>query len=345
MIQMRIQDGERGLDMQNMPSQKRSRGERLLERLRLFVWPLLIIGVLAYCLCARYYESQTGFVARNGQLLNVVAARGQSITLGLRVDDALGYWASEQGLTLNLKGGEAPLTFVGPKARDWSDTITLTTICNPLCPPNNGPAYLFIQGTITIPSSIGGPEEQVLSATLSGLITYPSSDGIAFTENSLQVTVPVQLHLEPSGSLAWSSGLILFDFSAGLLLLICVGLILLAVAHLRYALVRERTAARLGMTGRSRQEGKQIFRAVRHVAGRLIVGLIPTALCAGVLFGLLLATTSLPDSPQPDLLFPLNLLIPGLFGLSILLGMQALLSGAEQDRRERLERRRAQTFS
>src|SRR5215475_9277499 len=112
-----------------MPSQKLSRGERLLQRLRLFVLPSLILGVLAYCLGARFYESQTGFVARNGQMLKVVAARGQSITLGLRVDEALGYWASEQGLTLTFQGGEAPLTFVGPKARDWSETITHTTIC------------------------------------------------------------------------------------------------------------------------------------------------------------------------------------------------------------------------
>ena len=331
--------------MQNMPSQKLSRGEHLLQRLRLFVLPSLIIGVLAYCLCARYYESQTGFVARNGQLLNVVAARGQSITLGLRVDNALGYWASEQGLTLNFKGGEAPLTFVGPKARDWSDTITRTTICNPLCPTNNGPAYLFIQSTITVPSSIGGPEERVLPATLSGFITYPTTNGITFTESSLQVNVPVQLHLEPSGSLAWSSGLIFFDLSVGFLLLICVGLVLLAGAHLRYALVRERTAAQLRMTGGSRQEGKHIFRAAIRVAGNLIAGLIPAALCAGLLCGLFIATTSLPDIPQPDLLFPLNLLIPGLFGLSILLGMQALLSSAEQDRRKRLERRRARAFS
>ena len=345
MIQTRIKNKDRRLEMQNMPSQKLSRREHLLGRLRLFVLPSLILGVLAYCLCVRYYESQTGFVARNGQLLNVIAARGQNITLGLRVDDALGYWDSEQGLTLHFQGGEAPLTFVGPKAKDWSDTITHTTICNPLCPQNNGPAYLLIQSTITIPSSVGGLEERVLSATLSGFITYPSPNGITFTESSLQVNVPVQFHLEPSGSLAWSSGLIFFDLSVGLLLLICVGLVLLAGAHLRYALMRERAVAQLGMTGESRQGGKQIFRAVRRVAGRLIGGLIPTALCTGLLFGLLLATTSLPDIPQPDLLFPLNLLIPGLFGLSVLLGMQALLSGAELDRRKRSAYRRTRAFS
>lgn len=246
---------------------------------------------------------------------------------------------------LHFQGGEAPLTFVGPKARDWGDTITHTTICNPLCPTNNGPEYLFIQGTITIPSSIGGPEERVLSGTLSGFITYPSSDGITFTESSLQVNVPVQFHLEPSGSLAWSSGLIFFDLSVGLLLLICVGLVLLAGAHLRYALVRERTAARLGMTGRNRQEGKHIFRTVVRRVAISLIGLIPTALCTGLLEGVLIATTSLPDIPQPDLLFPLNLLIPGLFGLSILLGVQAFISGVEHDDRERSKRRRARAFS
>src|SRR5213076_2147004 len=97
-------------------------------------------------------------------------------------------------------------------------------------------------GTITIPTSIGGPEQRQLRGSLVGHLTYPSV-GIIFEDVTMEVTVPVEILLLPRSAYQWASGLLRSRVLALADMALAAMLILLAALALMQAL-RARGRAR-----------------------------------------------------------------------------------------------------
>ena len=134
------------------------------------------------------------FQKSSGDSLNIVAARGESITLNIQVSDGVpGYWASDTGLVLTLDGVSLPLTVLSPQADNW-DKDGFVTCCDQ--------HTTTMTSTLTIPSTIGGPKQRSLSGTLAGMIVYPvegPAAGLApfgtYKDQTLNVSIPVHLQL------------------------------------------------------------------------------------------------------------------------------------------------------
>ncbi|HEU5229681.1 MAG TPA: hypothetical protein VFU49_17820 [Ktedonobacteraceae bacterium] len=174
---------------------------------------LTLTGIIGYILSARNYATHTGFLAQNGQLLKVRTTRGKTIALGVEVpqENLGGLWASDQGLTLTLEGINTPLTVVEPKQRSWGDSIQDATI----------PSFT-LNGSVTIPESIGNPEQRTLSGQLNGTVTYPAPKLFSFVEHTVEIRVPVQFQLVPPGSI--EDGQLLFDAFSAFSILFCIAL-------------------------------------------------------------------------------------------------------------------------
>src|SRR5690242_15489833 len=107
-----------------------------------------IIGVPGYIFSARNYASHYAFLAQNGKPLKITAARGETVTIVMQVEDGIaGYWASN-GIHLTLEGVSSRLTVVAPKERDWGSTISAKM--------SQTNETITVRGSVTLPSSIGG---------------------------------------------------------------------------------------------------------------------------------------------------------------------------------------------
>lgn len=299
-----------------MPSQKDSYQKRLFGRLSLFILPALLVGGIGYSLSVRNYTNQIVYKANNHQSLNVTAARGGSFIFALPLPldkSAIGdYWASIGGLTMRLEGVNTPLTVVEPKAQTWSNSINVALYSSP---NSFSSSPSLITGSVTIPSSIGGPEERVLSGTVSGKIIYPvlyTPSG--FTDQTTTITIPIRLHLVPQWNNLWSSGYLFFVLCAALLFLICLGIFFLAV----WALVSVFANKPVLTPGSAIRVARSGFKRAIQTTLRVIGALFLILLVTGLSWVLLAGSTSVDQIPSPNLIMLLNLLFPGMIGLSML---------------------------
>lgn len=303
-----------------MPSQKESSQKRLFGRLSLFILPALLVGGVGYILSARTYTNQIVYKATNHQSLNVTTARGESFIFALPLpleQGAIGdYWASSGGLTMKLEGENIPLTVVGPKAQTWGNTINIALYSN----VNNSSPSL-ITGSVAIPSSLSGPEERVLSGTISGEIFYPiyQNGPLGFTDGMTTITIPIHLHLVPQWSYRWSSGYLFFALCAALFFLICLGTFLLAL----WALVSVFAHNPVIAPGSAIRVARSGFKRAIQTALRVIGDILLVLLVAGLSWFILARLTSVDQIPTPNLIMLLNLLFPGMIGLSWLANVVA----------------------
>ncbi|MBO0796154.1 MAG: hypothetical protein J2P36_35125 [Ktedonobacteraceae bacterium] len=298
----------------------RTRNNRRTLSVGLLLFALLgfVVGTAGYILSARNYSSHNAFLVHNGQPLKVTTARGENITLALQINDGIsGYWASDQGLELRLDGVDTPLLVVGPKEQTWGSTITTSS---------KDTGEFTVAGSVTLPSSISGPETRPLSGTLSGRIVYPSG-GILFQDKVLDISVPIQIQLIPQGSQLWSGGRLLFDIFAGLDLLCGALLLLLAVWPLLRAIFGKRGTRESSAPRDSWQQFKDWLWAL---GGGLFLAAVCTLLLVGLFAGLTSAGIS---TPAPDDVRGLNLLMPGIVGLSVLLGLVGAMLKDESQKR------------
>jgi hypothetical protein len=304
-----------------MSSQKDSYQKRLFGRLSFLILPALLIGGIVYSLSVHNYTNQIVYKANNHQSLNVTAARGDSFIFALPLPlepGAIGdYWASTNGLTMKLDGVNIPLTVVEPKAQTWNDTINVSLSANP---NSSSSSPSLITGNVTIPSSIGGPEEQVLSGTVSGEIFYPIlHSAIDFTDQTTTITIPIHLHLVPRLNNLWSNGYLFFVFGAALLFLICLGTLSLAVWALASVFANKPVIVPGDPIRVARSGFKRAIQAILRVIGAIFLVLFVT----GLSWGLLALVTSVDQVPSPDPIMLLNLLFPGMIGLSMLANVVA----------------------
>jgi hypothetical protein len=267
----------------------------LLPALILLVMLLALIGIVGYTLAARNYATHSSFLAQNGMPLKIVATRSEIIALSVEIPVAnRGYWATDQGIILTLDGVRTPLVVIGPKPKDWGDTIS-----------GSVDDSLTLAGSVTIPSSIGGPLRRSLSGQLSGRILYPGAGRISFQEETTEINIPLQLQLMPSGTI---EGRLLFDaFSTWNIVFFGV-LFLGLFAILIWSLVspQHRGPTVLGNLG-----------------GGIFVGII----CALILWGLFALSTSIGMStPLNDEISHRNLLIACIAGGSLLVIYITLLA-------------------
>lgn len=287
----------------------------------IFILPALLIGGIGYSLSVRNYTNQIVYKANNHQSLNVTAARGDSFIFALPLPldtSAIGdYWASIDGLTMKLEGVNIPLTVVEPKAQTWNNTINVALSSSPNS-LSSSPS--LITGSVIIPSSIGGPEERVLSGTVSGEIFYPvlyTPSG--FTDQMTKITIPIRLHLVPQWNNLWSSGYLFFVLGAALLFLICLGIFSLAV----WALVSVFANKPVLVPGSAIRVAKSGFKRAIQTTLRVIGAIFLVLLVTGLSWGLLAVSTSVDQIPSSNLIMLLNLLFPGMIGLSMLANIVA----------------------
>lgn len=302
-----------------MPSQKDSYQKRLFGRLSIFILPALLIGGIGYSLSVRNYTNQIVYKANNHQSLNVTAARGDSFIFALPLPPgAIGdYWASTDGLTMKLEGVNIPLTVVEPQAQTWNNTINVALSSSP---NSSSSSPSLITGSVTIPSSIGGPEEQVLSGTVSGEIFYPvlyTPSG--FTDQATTITIPIRLHLVPQWNNFWSSGYLFFVLGAALLFLICLGIFSLAV----WALVSVFANKPILVPGSDIRVAKSGFKRAIQATLSVIGAIFLVLLVTGLSWGLLALSTSVDQIPFSNMIMLLNLLFPGMIGLCMLANVVA----------------------
>lgn len=305
-----------------MPSQKDSYQKRLFGRLSLFILPALLVGSVGYILSVRNYMSQITYKANNHQSLNVTTSRGESFifTLPLPLDTAAigDYWASIGGLTMKLEGENTPLTVVEPKAQTWDNTINVA-----LYSGSNSSSHSpsLITGNVSIPASISGPEERVVSGTISGEITYPvyQNTPLSFTDQTTTINIPIYLRLVPQWSHLWSSGYLFFALCAALFFPICLGIFLLAV----WALGSAFTEKPVLVPGSAIRVARSGFKRAIQTTLRVIGGLLLVLFVTGLSWSLLTGLTSLDQIPFPNLIMLLNLLFPGMIGLSMLANVVA----------------------
>jgi hypothetical protein len=290
-------------------SKKRLSGKLLIIALLGF-----IITIPGYIFFTHTYASNYAFLASNGKLLKVTTARGETVTLGLQVEHGIDrHWASNQGLTLTLDGVSTPLQVVEPKEKDWDDTINTNRSLENMT--------FIVKGQLTIPSSIGGPEQRTLSGMLNGSIDYPAG-GHFFENRTVDIYIPVQIQLEPQAKILRSDGRIFFDLFVGLGLLCGTVLVLLAVRRLRRTLfrMRENPASRSGW---------QIFKDWFYGLG---TGAISTVICGVVLGGLLMNASTGGLSISPNDAVGSAFLISGLVGLSA--GVSVLTFMVQDDKKQ-----------
>lgn len=273
----------------------------------------LIIAIPGYIQTAHNYAEHYNFVAHNGQPLKIVAARGDTVTISLPVKAGIsGYWASDQGLDLSLDGISTPLPVVEPKKQGWGDDLHASV-------SEIGEDFT-IAGSATIPSSIGGAEQRVLSGTFSGRIYYPKVAGVfQFQETTLDIQVPVQIQLMPQGSQRQSSGQLSFEIFAGIAIL-CGALLLLRAL---WALLR--TFA--GLLKPETPETRSRVQIRNDWFWGLGAGAGFAAICGGVLAFLLIgiSTTGSSNPHPPGDISSLGWLACGLVALSVWLGTIAVM--------------------
>ncbi|MBO0793327.1 MAG: hypothetical protein J2P36_20575 [Ktedonobacteraceae bacterium] len=263
----------------------------LLPALVLLVMLLALIGIVGYALAARNYATHSGFLAKNGMPLKIVAARGEIISLSVKIPVAhLGYyWATDQGVRVTLDGVRTPLMVIGPKPKDWGDTINTIS--------GSADDSLTVTGSVTVPSLIDGPERRSLSGQLSGTILYPSAGLNSFHEETVDISVPLQLQLMPPATI---EGRFLFDAFSLWNIVFCGVLFLGLFAALIWSLVSPRHR---GLT------------VLGNLGGGIFVGII----CALILWGLFALSTSIGIStPLNDEISHRNLLMACIAGGSLL---------------------------
>lgn len=166
---------------------------------------LLVGCVYGYSLLGANYVNHSVFVVdSSAQTLNITATRGQSLTFEVRFDDdGSSYLASPAGIQLSLDGVSQRFQVLAPQPVDWKDGGTITVTTNrphDVAPPS-------VAGTITLPASLGGPEDRVLQGKIQGTILQPFS--------KTTVDKPVQIHLISQGAFLLSGGQLFFDAAAG----------------------------------------------------------------------------------------------------------------------------------
>jgi hypothetical protein len=282
----------------NKPHTKRS----LFDILLLITLIGFIIGIPGFILSARNYAGHYSFLAENGKTLKITAARGETVTIAIQVSGTIaGYWATD-GIQLTLNGVNTSLEVVAPKERTWGSTISTKM--------SETDETATVSGNVTLPSSIGGPEQRSISGTLSGLISYPYG-GFLFSTKTLDVNVPVQLQLEPQSSTFWSGGHPFFIAFAGLEIL-CGGLLVLLAA---WALLRTIFGKRTTPDSRS---AFQIFKDWLWGLGG---GIISGGIGGGLFAALLLGVGTAGFSASPHDIGEMGALICGLIALTIFLAV------------------------
>jgi hypothetical protein len=161
---------------------------------------LVLVGLPGYVLATRDYAGRVAHVSQHQRPIVLTAARGETVVVGVRIDDGIGgRWASQDGLRLSLAGTDVRLPVVGPRPADWGDTLRTSAL-------HGGDPYDVI-GSAAVPASIGGPEERVLTGSLSGDLAYPSGGaGFGFENRKIEVAVPVEIRLVSSGTAERVSG-------------------------------------------------------------------------------------------------------------------------------------------
>jgi len=256
-----------------------------------------IIGIPGYILSARNYAVHYSFLAENGQTLKITADRGETIIIGIPVNGTIaGYWATD-GIQLSLTGVNTPLMVVAPKEREWGSTISTKM--------SETNETTTVNGSVTIPSSVGGPEQRTISGTLSGTISYPSG-GFLFSTQMLNVNVPVQIQLEPQSNMFWSGGYPFFIAFAGLEVLSSMLLALLAA----WMLLRTIFSNRTGNTSP----------IPKYWLQGLVLGILFGGFIGGLFFALLVYCVDGPSASPPDIL-NMSELTCGLIALAIFLAI------------------------
>jgi hypothetical protein len=205
-----------------------------LLRVGLVAWFLL--GIVGYITALQNYVDHHVYTVQGNKAITITTARNQAFILVIPINDGIEtYWASPSGLLLRFDGENTPLMVVPPKPQDWGD-ILVTTMSE------NHTSYK-ISGTVTIPDSIGGPEERQLMGRLSGSIVYAQYQG-DFTDQNIDVNVPITIQLVSQSSYFWSSGVIGYEIFAwldilfGALVLVLAAISLVKAVKMRRQLLR-----------------------------------------------------------------------------------------------------------
>jgi hypothetical protein len=234
---------------------------------------LIPVGLPGYVVAGRAYASQHAFVSQHQRPIEMTAARGETMVLGVEIDNGVGgNWASPSGLDLVLDDVDVQLRVIAPKHQDWGDRLDVSS--------KYGLDSYDVTGSVTIPEAIPGPEERTLTGKLTGQLVYPSG-GVLFTDYTEEVSIPVRIRLASQSSFRWSGGGLPFHGFAWAdvaLASVLVALAVIAVVRAGAARARRRAvAARATGGGTSLKQGAQL------VGG----GITAIVIIGGVLLGIL----------------------------------------------------------
>jgi len=251
---------------------------------------------------------------QNNQPITLTTARNESFILAIQIDDGInGYWASPGGLSLNLNvdGEDMSFVVVPPRPQGWNGAVVTTS-------SSDGVSYK-VSGTVTLPASIGGPEQRLLTGTLTGKIVYAQGPGY-ITDQSIDVNVPVTLQLVSQSSYLWSSGTILYEIFVWLDILSAVILLLLAAIPLVRAI--KMRSQFLGTTTRSQLKLPKTSTLVLLSAFLVPLSLLFFSVPLWVLFTIVTTSGYLVT---PASITTTNMVIPALMGIAFALNVIALI--------------------
>lgn len=193
-----------------------------LRILLVLVGVALYIGIYSF-LGGNYVSHQVVTVYNSTEPLDITVTRGQSLTFEMVYDsDESNYLATPGGIYLTIESVSQPLLVVAPSPEDWGpgSTVTITTHTYKEDTP-------MLAGTITLPQSIGGPEQRIIQGKLHGTITQP------FSKTTIDQSI--RLHFVSPGEFLWSGGQLPFDLFAGASLLCALFLLWLQARRLLFA--------------------------------------------------------------------------------------------------------------
>ncbi|WP_220191736.1 hypothetical protein [Ktedonospora formicarum] len=135
-------------------------------------------------------------------------------TIALRVDPHVttvnDLWGS-RAIILHLAGLK-DVQLAPPKPSNWGDTIFTSN--------KRDRQALTFNLSYTFPSSLAGPDRQIVDGTITGDVFYPEPFGaFEFQDKTVHINIPVHAHLIPSDEVPWK------DIKIILYIIACLGML------------------------------------------------------------------------------------------------------------------------
>ena len=157
-----------------------------------------IFSIVGYFIFGRNYISNFSYIVHNDmEKPTILAARGQRVAFDIQLgstwqgDTA---WVSPTGINLNLQGIHTSLQIVGPEQPTWHYPFTQTVKVG-------DSVQREASGVVTIPTSIGSPEQRLITGEIVGMVLMPGQ----FGDIEKDIYIPIQMQILPDSNYRWSS--------------------------------------------------------------------------------------------------------------------------------------------